>query len=167
SFFFLADRADRDLYVSILWENVKPSLAGQFNKYSPNVIDNLGLPYDYDSVTHYPTSAFSRNGKPTIVPKSLNEVIKIGQRRGLSLNDIKKINKLYSCLQQVTTAATATSTSKDATNVESVEKHEGPSLSSTIGERLPTTPSTEASLTSTTHETIQKYQINLSLRGHI
>lgn len=45
----------------------------QFDKYSPTVIDNLGSPYDYDSVMHYSAVAFSKNGKPTIIPKAPNK----------------------------------------------------------------------------------------------
>uniref|UniRef100_A0A0M3JCS5 Metalloendopeptidase n=1 Tax=Anisakis simplex TaxID=6269 RepID=A0A0M3JCS5_ANISI len=58
-------------------------------------IDHLGTPYDYKSVMHYDSTAFSKNGQPTIEPKASGT--KLGQREGFSQNDIKKINILYEC----------------------------------------------------------------------
>ena len=40
-----------------------------FNKYGRSKIDSLGTPYDYGSVMHYDSKAFSRNGRPTIVAR--------------------------------------------------------------------------------------------------
>lgn len=40
-----------------------------FNKYDRSKIDSLGTPYDYGSVMHYDSKAFSRNGRPTIVAR--------------------------------------------------------------------------------------------------
>ena len=40
-----------------------------FNKYDRSKIDSLGTPYDYNSVMHYDSKAFSKNGRPTIVAK--------------------------------------------------------------------------------------------------
>ena len=57
---------------------------------------NLGAPYDYGSLMHYPRWAFTADeGYDTIVP--LKPGVEIGQRRGFSDIDIWKINKLYSC----------------------------------------------------------------------
>jgi hypothetical protein len=53
--------------------------------------DDIG-PYDYGSIMHYPATAFSRNGQPTIVAKN---GAPIGQREGLSAGDIAAMQALY------------------------------------------------------------------------
>lgn len=37
-----------------------------FKKYSTSIIDSHQTPYDYGSIMHYSSRAFSKNGKPTI-----------------------------------------------------------------------------------------------------
>lgn len=64
-----------------------------FDKYGSNVIGLLDMPYDYESVMHYPTTAFSSNGLPTIEPLTPGAVI--GQRKGLSLQDALEIIRIY------------------------------------------------------------------------
>ena len=38
-------------------------LDSQFLKHAENAVEELGEPYDYDSVMHYGRKAFSRNGE--------------------------------------------------------------------------------------------------------
>ncbi|XP_049830123.1 hatching enzyme 1.2-like [Schistocerca gregaria] len=89
-------RADRDAYVTVLLRNVVPGLEYNFQKYSWQMVQSLGLPYDTGSLMHYGRLAFSRDGRsPTIVPRDPR--VAIGQRRGFSEVDVAKINLLYGC----------------------------------------------------------------------
>lgn len=85
-------RTDRDDYVEIKYENIKPGTSLNFKKFGANVIAPFGVSYDYGSVMHYGKTAFTKNGEDTIVPKTRAE---IGQRRGMSSNDAAKINNMY------------------------------------------------------------------------
>lgn len=59
---------DRDDYVKIHWENIKPGTENNFNKYTNSKITHFNTTYDYYSVMHYSAYGFSINGAPTIVP---------------------------------------------------------------------------------------------------
>ncbi|VDM42990.1 unnamed protein product [Toxocara canis] len=71
-------------------------------------IDHLDTPYDYNSIMHYPSTAFTINGQATIVPKQSG--VSIGQRIGFSATDLLKINRLYNCLSGDTTTTTEPTT---------------------------------------------------------
>lgn len=65
----------------------------QFEK---QVGSTLGLPYDYETVMHYPFNAFAVNREmPTMVPKVKGA--RIGQNENLSQLDIVRIKKAYKC----------------------------------------------------------------------
>ena len=70
--------------------------AHNFNKYNRGKIDTLKIPYDYDSIMHYGTDGFSKNGKPTL--RSIRDPARaLGQRKGFTQIDIQEINSLYQC----------------------------------------------------------------------
>ena len=46
-------RPDRDDYIKIIWENVDPNYAANFDKYSYYEIDSREVTYDYKSIMHY------------------------------------------------------------------------------------------------------------------
>lgn len=84
-------RADRNLYVRILWENIEDEYKFNFDQQLTTGKD-FGE-YDYQSIMHYPAYAFSKNGQKTIIP--LVEGVEIGQRKQLSEKDIAAINAMY------------------------------------------------------------------------
>lgn len=94
-FFHAHSATERDEYVDIVWEKIQAGTENNFVRYEESVISSYGVEYDYGSVMHYPTVAFSIDGSPTIVPKrSLNGAV-MGQRLELSSNDIARLNNAY------------------------------------------------------------------------
>ncbi|XP_049291118.1 seminal metalloprotease 1-like [Anopheles funestus] len=90
--------SDRDEYVDILWDNIEPDMEMNFHKWAAGALVDFGVPYDYGSVMHYSATAYSKNGRKTIVPKDPNA--RIGQRKGLSEKDILKLNLFYNCANE-------------------------------------------------------------------
>ena len=84
-------REDRDLYVRINWDNIQEGMKAQFNQRITDG-DDYG-PYDYGSIMHYPTWAFSKTDEPTIQP--IDPSVEIGQRDGLSPGDIATVSQMY------------------------------------------------------------------------
>ncbi|XP_056383576.1 astacin-like metalloendopeptidase isoform X2 [Hyla sarda] len=94
SFFHEHTRPDRDNFVDIMWNYISPENQADFKKNDRNT---LQLPYDYNSVMHYGRYTFSNTSlKPSVVPKP-DPMVFIGQRDGLSGQDVAKINKFYAC----------------------------------------------------------------------
>ena len=89
-------RPDRDEYVIVHLENIEVGATNNFRKVLPS--STLGKPYDYGSVMHYPTNAFSANGKETITPIQPLEGKIVGQRNEASDRDILDIQLLYQCM---------------------------------------------------------------------
>jgi len=85
-------RPDRDDYVKVVEKNIIESAKINFNKQTG--ANSRGSPYDYASIMHYPKSAFSKNGKDTIVTKNGES---IGQRSKASESDIIQLRLLYQC----------------------------------------------------------------------
>jgi hypothetical protein len=83
-------RDDRDNFVRINWLNIVPGEERNFNQHISDG-DDVGS-YDFGSIMHYPTWAFSRNDQPTI--ETLNGEA-IGQRVGLSDGDVQAVNFMY------------------------------------------------------------------------
>lgn len=83
-------RKDQETYVTINRENITPGYEHNFDQHITDG-DDIGE-YDYGSLMHYPATAFSKNGLPTIVTKN---GAPIGQRDGLSELDIRTVMAIY------------------------------------------------------------------------
>ncbi|XP_068228214.1 zinc metalloproteinase nas-13-like isoform X2 [Palaemon carinicauda] len=89
-------RNDRDNYITINKANVQDGMWYNFEKYSWDKIQTLGVEYDLDSILHYGPYAFAKDRtRPTIIPRFTGA--EIGQRRGFSKKDIEKLQQLYDC----------------------------------------------------------------------
>lgn len=86
-------RSDRDTFIEIRFQNVDARFRHNFDKH---ILDGSDMgPYDFGSIMHYPATAFSVNGQPTIVAQGGQP---IGQRDGLSRGDIAAIKGIYPTL---------------------------------------------------------------------
>jgi astacin len=99
-------REDRDTHVKINWQNIESGKEHNFNQHISDG-DDYG-PYDYGSIMHYPTWAFSKNGQPTI--ETIPPGIPIGQRSGLSAGDIAAIHAMYTVWHHNVTVSRAYTT---------------------------------------------------------
>lgn len=73
-FYHQHSASDRDEFVKIVWDNIADGRERNFNKYNEDTVSQFNVTYDYSSVMHYSSKAFSRNGENTIEPLvSLNE----------------------------------------------------------------------------------------------
>jgi len=83
-------RADRDNYVVIEWDNIIESKSFNFEVYDAGA--EMYGEYDYGSIMHYGENFFSKNGERTIIPPPDQN---IGQRSGLSADDITSLDAMY------------------------------------------------------------------------
>ncbi|KAI4889310.1 hypothetical protein NFI96_011107, partial [Prochilodus magdalenae] len=86
-------RSDRDDHIVVVWENIIEDMKYNFDKI--NTL-NQNTPYDYNSVMQYFSTAFSKNGLPTMVPIPDNNV-KLGEATEMSNNDVLRLQRLYQC----------------------------------------------------------------------
>ena len=95
-------RSYRDDHIKIIQENIISSQKHNFDKH---ILDGTDLgKYDFGSIMHYPATAFSKNGLPTIVTKDDQP---IGQRDGLSTGDVEAVKMLYPKLDWAKIGASA------------------------------------------------------------
>ncbi len=100
-------RPDRDNYVQIVWNNIKPEKEKNFAIHNEAALTG---PYDFDSVMHYPQCTFSICAQDCsqypdncrtikVLPPNEAWQERIGQRNHLSAGDIEEMQYLYGSRQ--------------------------------------------------------------------
>merc|ERR1712127_191702 len=95
------NRPDRDDFVTIIWDNISPQMRSNFNAEKGGKV--FGTKYDPMSVMQYSSSAFSTNGRPTIVSKRGTDAIPTDDvywsdkhiNKGMTDDDAFEINNVY------------------------------------------------------------------------
>lgn len=98
-FYHEQSRPDRDQYVTIKEDLIKPMYMRSFNINKD--AESYGTPYDYKSIMHLHSRAFTKEkGVITIETKDKSKQSMLGQRDGPSDLDLYGINRRYSCAAQ-------------------------------------------------------------------
>ena len=88
-------RFDRDQFVTINWSRIQSGKSGNFVIPDAEDADDAGA-YDYGSIMHYPTTAFSINGLATItITGVVPPGVVVGQRTALSNGDRAGVRAMY------------------------------------------------------------------------
>jgi hypothetical protein len=91
------NRADRDNFIQINWENIAESNKKKFTKLSADDYPVTNLPYDFSSVTHYQKNSWAVNKNTWTIRAKKDASLVLGNNRGYSDGDYDKIRKLYKC----------------------------------------------------------------------
>ncbi|RWS00710.1 Astacin-like metalloprotease toxin [Dinothrombium tinctorium] len=96
-FYHEQNRSDRDKYIIVLYDRINATAKHEFNRLAPDK-NRLLSPYDYDSIMHYASNAFSKDGRDTMIPRKEGVILTHPCFKSkLSKFDIVKISKLYGC----------------------------------------------------------------------
>ncbi|PIO55610.1 astacin [Teladorsagia circumcincta] len=95
-FFHTHSRYDRDQFITVDEQNIKPDWLDQFTRETISTNNNYGLTYDYGSLMHYGATSATGNKKPTMVPKDVMYTETLGSPF-ISYYDLLMINTHYNC----------------------------------------------------------------------
>ncbi|XP_057300469.1 zinc metalloproteinase nas-14-like [Hydractinia symbiolongicarpus] len=145
-FFNEHSRPDRDQYVTINTENIRPGYEDNFSISELSYKDGLGIEYDPESIMHYGRFTLSKQPRslPTIEWKS-NPNRPLGGRK-MTASDILQLNLYYECkgytnTTHPTTTTTTTTTTRPTTTTTTTTR---PTTTTTKTTR-PTTTTTKSS----------------------
>ncbi|GFS53427.1 astacin-like metalloprotease toxin 1 [Nephila pilipes] len=91
------NRSDRDDYITINWENIDVGFEDSFEPLMPHE-ERLLTDFDFDSVMLYGSHAFSKDPElKTMEAIDGRPMPEVYHKKGLSADDIKRVNMLYDC----------------------------------------------------------------------
>ena len=100
-------RSDRDNFITVHWDQFNRSYAEDHlpSRYYDRKAENYKIctnctkfgDYDYRSVMHYPSTMGIQNRTVLTANDENIKNSELGQRRGLSEQDVEDIHKLYDC----------------------------------------------------------------------
>ncbi|CAB3986435.1 Chymotrypsin-like protease CTRL-1 [Paramuricea clavata] len=97
-FFHEHQRADRDEFVEILWDNVMNSMLKQFYIRPQEDHMDTELPYDYSSIMHYKFVAFAKNDSlNSIAIRDKNSTEEHTPYSYITDLDVRKTHEMYNC----------------------------------------------------------------------
>ncbi|XP_028160923.1 uncharacterized protein LOC114353216 [Ostrinia furnacalis] len=92
---FEHNRASRDVFIEVQFENIEPHAMQLFTKDVKLPLELRALSYDVDSVLHFGERDYSKNGHRTIIFKDRSNAPVRQNRVGLSPIDLRKIEIVY------------------------------------------------------------------------
>ncbi|KAK8725141.1 hypothetical protein OTU49_010716, partial [Cherax quadricarinatus] len=92
-------RPDRDEYIFVNESNIQQDSLHNYRKYAKGhgLLTTMGLPYDYQSILHYPAFGFPKDDKYPVITVIRDFPISPGQRVSPTRIDIAGINRYYEC----------------------------------------------------------------------
>uniref|UniRef100_A0A915B5Y3 Metalloendopeptidase n=1 Tax=Parascaris univalens TaxID=6257 RepID=A0A915B5Y3_PARUN len=125
-FYHEHERWDRDNYIDIIWQNIDRGALDQFGKVDLSKTSYYGQPYDYRSILHYDSLAFSKNGFPTMLPKQKGFASTIGNAKDFSEIDLAKINRMYGCAERISGSLPFARAQSSPLYSPNLKRYEGP-----------------------------------------
>lgn len=90
------NRADRDSFIEVLWQNVHENAKINFEVFPKDFMKLSGLnAFDYESIMLYPAKMFSKDGISETM-RSRQEGVPIHPSSGLSRGDILRLERMHS-----------------------------------------------------------------------
>ena len=90
------NRPDRDDWVKIDFSNIGTTSHNDFRKLERTEFQDLGSPYDYNSIMHYHSHAHALNNELVTI-RAIKPPFEIKMNEDLSVIDVEEIRKLYNC----------------------------------------------------------------------